>query len=189
MTAHGDTPRRDRILAAAASEFATHGAAGARVERIAAAAGVNKQLLFHYFGSKTGLYLAALKSMLERSVTPGQPSRAPVERLRDLSDQLAAVASSHPALLTLLASPKGEPEAAAIAEAWLERAREQARGILQDGQRSGYIRDDVEIDAVAELIVAATLGWMAAGDRKTAGRRETARDTLLRMAMDHCAWR
>ncbi len=189
MSTRVDTPRRDRILSAAASEFARHGAAGARVERIAAAAGVNKQLLFHYFGSKSGLYLAALKSMLERSVSAGQPSRAPVERLRDLSDQLAAVASSHPALLTLLASPAGEPDAAAIAEAWLDGVRRQALGILQDGQRSGYIRDDAEIDAVAELIVAATLGWTSAGDRGTAGRREAARDTLLRMAMDYCAWR
>jgi TetR/AcrR family transcriptional regulator len=43
---------RARILAAARAEFVTHGLAGARVDRIAAHAGVNKNLIYHYLGSK-----------------------------------------------------------------------------------------------------------------------------------------
>jgi TetR/AcrR family transcriptional regulator len=50
-----------RILDAALTEFATHGLAGARTERIAAAAGVNKALLYYYFESKEKLYLASLE--------------------------------------------------------------------------------------------------------------------------------
>jgi|ERR1700738_1087869 len=52
---------RARILDAALSEFALHGLAGARTERIASAAGVNKALLYYYFESKEKLYLAALE--------------------------------------------------------------------------------------------------------------------------------
>ena len=52
---------RDRILDAALTEFAAHGLAGARTERIAAAAGVNKALLYYYFESKEKLYVAALE--------------------------------------------------------------------------------------------------------------------------------
>ena len=52
---------RTRILDAALSEFALHGLAGARTERIASAAGVNKALLYYYFESKEKLYLAALE--------------------------------------------------------------------------------------------------------------------------------
>ncbi|HWG22137.1 MAG TPA: TetR/AcrR family transcriptional regulator [Terracidiphilus sp.] len=52
---------RARILDAALSEFAAHGMAGARTERIAAAAGVNKALLYYYFESKEKLYAAALE--------------------------------------------------------------------------------------------------------------------------------
>ena len=52
---------RGRILDAALSEFAAHGLAGARTERIATAAGVNKALLYYYFESKEKLYLAALE--------------------------------------------------------------------------------------------------------------------------------
>src|SRR5215475_13241142 len=52
---------RSRILDAALSEFASHGLAGARTDRIAQAAGVNKALLYYYFDSKENLYRAALE--------------------------------------------------------------------------------------------------------------------------------
>jgi TetR/AcrR family transcriptional regulator len=52
---------RTRILDAALTEFAAHGLAGARTERIATAAGVNKALLYYYFESKEKLYQAALE--------------------------------------------------------------------------------------------------------------------------------
>ena len=45
-----------RILAAALKEFAEKGPAGARVDEIARLAGVNKRMLYHYFGSKDDLY-------------------------------------------------------------------------------------------------------------------------------------
>ncbi len=45
-----------RILAAALKEFAAKGPAGARVDEIARLAGVNKRMLYHYFGSKEDLY-------------------------------------------------------------------------------------------------------------------------------------
>ena len=57
---------RSRILDAALSEFAAHGLAGARTEQIAAAAGVNKALLYYYFESKEKLYAAALEMVSAR---------------------------------------------------------------------------------------------------------------------------
>jgi len=55
------TESRARILEAALSEFSANGLAGARTDRIAQAAGVNKALLYYYFESKENLYLAALE--------------------------------------------------------------------------------------------------------------------------------
>jgi TetR/AcrR family transcriptional regulator len=75
---------RARILDAALSEFALHGLAGARTERIATAAGVNKALLYYHFDSKEKLYLAAFEMIasrvrdssmavfLRKSQTPGE---------------------------------------------------------------------------------------------------------------------
>src|SRR5215468_512875 len=49
------------ILAAAEAEFADKGLAGARVDVIADRASANKRMLYYYFGSKEGLYLAVLE--------------------------------------------------------------------------------------------------------------------------------
>jgi TetR/AcrR family transcriptional regulator len=57
---------RSRILDAALREFSANGLAGARTEQIAAAAGVNKALLYYYFESKEKLYLAALDMVSSR---------------------------------------------------------------------------------------------------------------------------
>jgi AcrR family transcriptional regulator len=61
---HAPTPRR--ILEAAIDEFAEFGLAGARVDRIAERAGVNKALLYRHFGSKEALFDAAIQTMASR---------------------------------------------------------------------------------------------------------------------------
>jgi TetR/AcrR family transcriptional regulator len=57
-----DRARRTKnmVLDAAVAEFAAYGLAGARVDRIARRAGINKQALYYHYGSKEGLYRAAL---------------------------------------------------------------------------------------------------------------------------------
>ena len=52
---------RNAILAAARQEFAEHGLSGARVEAIAARTNTVKRMIYYYFGSKEGLYLAVLE--------------------------------------------------------------------------------------------------------------------------------
>ena len=51
---------RGRILVAATAEFAAHGIAGARMDRIAEAAGANKNLIYVYFGGKDALFRTVL---------------------------------------------------------------------------------------------------------------------------------
>lgn len=55
---------KERILVAATAEFAQHGIAGARVDRIAAAAKANKNLIYVHFGSKDGLFAAVGRAVL-----------------------------------------------------------------------------------------------------------------------------
>ena len=58
---------RLRILEAAKQEFAAHGIAGARVDRIAAKAGANKRMLYYHVGKKDDLYLAVLEGEIGRA--------------------------------------------------------------------------------------------------------------------------
>jgi AcrR family transcriptional regulator len=59
MAYDADETRR-RILAAATAEFAEHGLAGARVDRIAAAAACSKERLYAHVGDKESLFTAVL---------------------------------------------------------------------------------------------------------------------------------
>jgi len=71
-TTHKREARADqtqkRILRAAVQEFSTHGLSGARTDRIAESAKVNKALLYYYFKSKQGLYAAAVEGVAARVV-------------------------------------------------------------------------------------------------------------------------
>lgn len=57
---------RIRILEAAKKEFAAHGLAGARIDRIAAEADANKRMLYYHVGNKEDLYLAVLEAAYEK---------------------------------------------------------------------------------------------------------------------------
>lgn len=52
---------REKLLNAALAEFSENGFSGARTAAIAARAGCNIRMLYHYFGNKDGIYLAALE--------------------------------------------------------------------------------------------------------------------------------
>jgi len=56
---------RKAILDAAVQEFTGGGLAGARVEDIGKRAGCNLRMIYYYFGSKEGLYVAALEKVYE----------------------------------------------------------------------------------------------------------------------------
>src|ERR1700675_3819358 len=97
---------RRKLLTAARREFASSGLAGARVDEIAARAGVNKQLVYHYFGDKDALYLAVLEWVYEEIRTQerklnlaGLPPQQAIKKLIESSfDHLAL----HPDFIVLL---------------------------------------------------------------------------------------
>ena len=57
------------ILAVATHEFADKGLTGARIDEIAAATRTSKRMIYYYFGSKDGLYLAVLEEAYRRMRT------------------------------------------------------------------------------------------------------------------------
>src|SRR5262245_49810633 len=127
---------KQRILEAAIAEFAALGEAGARIDRIAAAASANKQLIYAYFGSKQELFDAAIENQLERfhEAVPFDPSRLP-----DFAVAVYDFFVAHPELARLgewhaLEQGQQEHPIPAIAESWRERVRAIGRA-----QRSGSV--------------------------------------------------
>jgi len=84
---------RERLLRAATQEFVTHGFAGARISRIVSKAGSNPRMIYHYFGSKSGLYVAVLEEALgglrRRELQIGVKDMDPRQGLLQLFDFMA----------------------------------------------------------------------------------------------------
>ncbi|MEU2673094.1 TetR family transcriptional regulator [Streptomyces sp. NPDC007164] len=92
---------RTAILEAARAEFAEHGLAGARVDRVAERAGVNKERLYRHFGSKDGLFDVVMAQMLQEfAAVAGPPAQTgdPGDYVARLYDYY----SDHPEKLRLL---------------------------------------------------------------------------------------
>ena len=90
---------RQRIFAAASAEFAAHGLAGARIDRIAAAARANKQAIYLYFGSKDKLFGAVVKAKVDEVCHSGTlDPHAIGESVGELFDWY----QEHPELIRLL---------------------------------------------------------------------------------------
>jgi len=96
------------ILDSARDEFAQRGLAGARMDSIAARAGLNKRLIYYYFGSKDDLFLAVLErtyaDIREAEQRLHLDEVEPVEAIRRLVSFTWHYYLDHPEFITLLNS-------------------------------------------------------------------------------------
>lgn len=105
---------RARILDAARIEFAEHGLAGARVDRIAAAAHASKERLYAYFGDKQSLFIATIEenfSILAAAI-PFTPDDLP-----GFAGAIYDHVTAHPEHARMLSWARLEGEGAAVAAA------------------------------------------------------------------------
>jgi TetR/AcrR family transcriptional regulator len=143
---------RKKLLTAARLEFARHGLAGARVDEIAERAGVNKQLVYHYFGDKDALYLAVLEWVYEdireqerRLNLEGLPPDKAIRRLIEASfDHLAA----NPDFIVLLNDENRggarHVRGSTRLEAMHSPLVKSVSHILHEGVRSGIFRKGID---------------------------------------------
>lgn len=91
---------RQRLLTAAAAEFAARGFAGAHVDRIAQTARVNKAMIYYHFKSKAALYREILRDMFEavaaRVAAADASDASPADKVRAFVDAIATEAEARP---------------------------------------------------------------------------------------------
>jgi AcrR family transcriptional regulator len=153
---------RHEILAAAREEFAQHGLSGARVDAIAARTSTVKRMIYYYFGSKEGLYLAVLEEAyadirrFEGELKLDQ--YAPVEAIRRLTEFTFDYDEAHLDFIRLV-STENTLNARYIAKsAAIQDLNRGAITVLQDvldrGKRDKVFRQDVDPVDVHLLISA-----------------------------------
>lgn len=166
---------RGLILKAAAEEFARSGLGGARVERIAAEAGVNVRMLYYYFGSKDDLFLAVLERAYEtiRDAELGLELDQvdPEEAVRRLVRFTWQFHFRHPEFITLLNSEnlhQGRHINRSRRAAELQPPLLQMIGrLLERGASAGTFRRGV--DPMQLYITIAALGYFYISNRYTLG--------------------
>jgi TetR/AcrR family transcriptional regulator len=141
---------RGAILQAALVEFAQEGIAGARMDAIAAAARVNKALLYYYFWDKEALYGAVLDDFFVRllsRVTQAFDGEGPAgERLLNYARaHFDCIAESfHYARLfqgELLSAGRGKPShLTRVVERYIRPISVRLIAVLQEGIASGEFR-------------------------------------------------
>jgi AcrR family transcriptional regulator len=97
---------RQDILAVARQEFAEHGLSGARVDAIAARMSTTKRMIYYYFGSKQGLYLAVLEQayggIREAEQTLELDRLSPPDAIRAICDFTFDYHDAHPDFVRLV---------------------------------------------------------------------------------------
>jgi AcrR family transcriptional regulator len=165
------TATKTRILEAATAEFAAHGLAGARVDRLAERAGANKQLIYAYFGSKEGLFDATMGLHIERllDAVPFDPYDLP-----GYAVGLFDFGVVHPELVRLLQWHRLERpgELAALEETLQSTVRKLAA--LAEAQARGLVDDTL---APPELLTV-VLGIVQAPDDPAPETVEVRRATI-----------
>lgn len=143
---------RDRILDAAIEEFSSKGFDGGRVDEIALRAGVQKNVIYYYFGSKDDLFTAVLESTYAAIRARQQDLElrrlAPEEAMRQLVMFTGRIWMEQPHFQRLLHSAnlhdaKHVRRSARIAQLY-DPLIETLRELLARGQRQGIFRADVD---------------------------------------------
>lgn len=140
------------ILAAARDEFAEFGLGGARVDRIAERAGLNKRLIYYYFEDKEKLFQAVLeqayRDIREQEAKLHLTELEPATAVRRLIEFTWDYYLEHPEFLTLLNSANLH-KARHLAES--RRARElnsplieTLAAVLERGRKDGSFRGGVD---------------------------------------------
>lgn len=148
MGASADDTKR-RLLDAAAVEFATHGVAGARTSRIAAAAQANEALLFRYFGSKQSLFERVYDELVERTV--GDIS-IDAEHLPEYAGALFDYYEQHQDLLRLSIWSVLEHPRSSVSPA-VSASTAQKTEAIERAQRSGVVANILAAGELLALIV------------------------------------
>lgn len=143
---------RAALLSTAISEFAAKGYSGARVDEIAKRAGVNKQLLYHYFGNKDDLYRIALEKVYseirekEQGLDLGNLS--PLDAMRTLVGYSFDYLFEHPEFIKLVSDENAQGARHASQSEGLTEMHwplvELLRETLERGASEGVLRDDMD---------------------------------------------
>lgn len=196
MTRRPNVETRRRILEAARRLFAEGGYAGVSMDRVAAASGVKKANLFHYYPSKEALGTAVVEEAAARHAESAggpfaDPGRDPLSAVDALFAAAAEACSSKPKGC-FIGRMAQEAEACAPGmrrrlRACLGEWRDGLAAFLEGWRRKGWFKRDFDSRAAADGILALYEGSLLLA--KARGGAEPVRNAGLTARTALGAWR
>lgn len=155
--------RPQELLDAAIGVFAEKGYHGAKMEEIAAAAGVGKGTVYHYFPNKEALLGALVDRAVQTRIVPAEEFihddwRAPASvKLRLLLERAREnILSREASTLTRIIICDVSQEAPALFHKWVElvllRGARVTEELIADGQWNGEFRRDIDPRVAARFL-------------------------------------
>jgi TetR/AcrR family transcriptional repressor of nem operon len=178
---------RQRILAAAAPLFNQKGFAGASMQEILDATGLEKGGLYRHFPTKQHLAEEALRYTMARSVRtrtePLDPTQTAPDQLRTLIARFVTAPSTIPGgcplMNTAIDADDTNPNLRALARHAVEDWKTRLIQIIDRGIAAGHIRPETQPRQIANTIIATLEGALMLSRLEAATTPlEDARDTL-----------
>jgi AcrR family transcriptional regulator len=154
---------KSKLKAAAVQEFAERGLAGTRVESIARRAGVNKERIYNYFGSKEELFATVLSDELERIAQAVPPLGGAGDDIGEYAGRCFDYYCDHPTLVRLLHWEALELPAGEVAPDEAVRTRGYANKTvaIAKAQADGRVVADIDARDLLFTVIAMTTWWTA----------------------------
>lgn len=157
--------RRERILDAASSRFATDGFARTTIADIARDAGVTAPATKHYFASKDEILIALAERRFDRALeTAGEtpPDQDGTGTLRLMLHQ-TALRAGRPELIEVFVQVAGlaaDPTSRAheLYSARYQRVVDDLAARFRASVENGFLRDDVDYESIARELIAVSDG-------------------------------
>ncbi len=142
---------RSRILQAATTLFAAKGFDGTGVNEIADAAGLNKRMIYHYFGSKEGLYVEVLRDsyrrLLDMEREVGETGLPPLNKVKAYIRRYFYFLAQNEEFVKLLQweSLQAHRFSHLVLPEITQTALPRLSAILENGVREGVFRRDLDV--------------------------------------------
>jgi AcrR family transcriptional regulator len=170
--------RREQLVALGVEMFSERPFDDVSIDDIAAAAGISKGLLYHYFPSKRDFYVAVVRHSADemQAITETDPSLEPLERLADGLDRYLEYVATHArGFATVLRAGIGsDPEVAAIVEGVRAAMAHRILDDIVDGDPPPGVR--IAVRGWVGFAEAASLEWLERGELT----RDELRELLVR---------
>lgn len=182
------TAAKARLLQAATDEFAAHGIAGARIDRIGAAAGVNKAQIYTYFGDKDQLFDIVMDTHVARILdqVPFTPNDLP-----GYSGRLFDFLLANPHQLRLATWNRLERRARPGPAQLAESTRQKTEAI-RTAQADGHVPTTFTAEDLLVFVLALASAWtptsaMGPADTDGSDHRDAIVEAVRRLVTDPAA--